>query len=179
MNRKTALQTLIGAAAASPLLAQTPNAPYKNFKEEFAPAWKRSRDYTLLVFNQMPEADLDFHYTPEAMTFRSQFVHCITFTAAQFSDRFSTPNPFDSSLNFNKLTKAQVAAEITRFYDWVTEIVAKLKPAKLNEIRGFAGDKMPNWRFFYAMENHLIHHRGQAICYLRIKGIQPEGYVGW
>ncbi|MCU0354066.1 MAG: DinB family protein [Cytophagales bacterium] len=29
------------------------------------------------------------------------------------------------------------------------------------------------------MENHIIHHRGQAIVYLRLKGIRPEGYVGW
>lgn len=179
MNRNTALKTLVGATTLTTTMAQSQNEPYKNFAEEFAPAWKRSRAYTLTIFNQMPEEHLNFHYTPEAMTFRAHFVHCITFTAAQLADRFGVKNPFDNDTDFDKLSKAQVAAEIGRFYDWVNEVVGNQTPAKLNEIRGFAGDKMPNWRFFYAMENHIIHHRAQALCYVRLKGINPEGYVGW
>jgi uncharacterized damage-inducible protein DinB len=29
------------------------------------------------------------------------------------------------------------------------------------------------------MENHIIHHRGQAIVYLRLNGVKPKGYFGW
>ncbi|RZM10040.1 MAG: DinB family protein, partial [Pedobacter sp.] len=30
-----------------------------------------------------------------------------------------------------------------------------------------------------AMDNHIIHHRGQCMVYLRMNGITPEGYLGW
>jgi uncharacterized damage-inducible protein DinB len=180
ISRKSALTSLVSSLLSLPFLSWgRPQKESANFKVEFAAAWKRSRDYTLKIFNQMPEEHLDFHYTEEAMTFRSQFVHCVSFTAAQLSDRFEAGNPFNNDINYNTLSKAQIAAEIGRFYDWVGELATKQTSAKLNEMRGFSGEKMPNWQFFYAMENHLIHHRGQAICYLRLKGVTPEGYVGW
>lgn len=29
------------------------------------------------------------------------------------------------------------------------------------------------------MDNHLAHHRGQMIIYLRLQGIKPPAYTGW
>jgi uncharacterized damage-inducible protein DinB len=34
-------------------------------------------------------------------------------------------------------------------------------------------------RILNLMDNHLAHHRGQMIVYLRLKGIEPPSYVGW
>jgi hypothetical protein len=169
ISRKSALTSLVSSLVSLPFISWgRSQKESSSFKEEFSVAWKRSRDYTFRIFNQMPEEHLDFHYTPEAMTFRSQL-----------ADRFEAKNPFDTDTNYNTLSKSQIAVELGRFYDWVGELAAKQTSAKLNEMRGFSGEKMPNWRFFYAMENHIIHHRGQAICYLRLKGVTPEGYVGW
>jgi uncharacterized damage-inducible protein DinB len=37
---------------------------------------------------------------------------------------------------------------------------------------------MPNGRLRYALENHIIHHRGQCVVYLQLWGITPVGYLG-
>lgn len=180
MNRKTVLQSLLGMAISLPAFsALRSKKELKAFKDEFSPAWKSSLNYTLTVFNQMPEEHLDFSYTPESMSFRTQFVHCITFTALQLAGRLEISNPYENKKDWGKLSKAQIADEIKGFYTWVEKVVGETPVEKLAKEEGFAGGKIQVWRFFYAMENHLIHHRGQAICYLRLKGITPEGYVGW
>jgi uncharacterized damage-inducible protein DinB len=48
----------------------------------------------------------------------------------------------------------------------------------LEEIE-FGKEKIPAWRMFTIVENHLIHHRGQTIVYLRLNNIVPKGYFGW
>lgn len=180
ISRKAVLQSLLGISFSLPAFSDSRSKKeLKNFKEEFSPAWKSSLNYTLTVFNQMPEEHLDFSYTPESMSFRTQFVHCITFTASQLAGRLEISNPYENKKDWSKLSKAQVADEIKGFYAWVEKVVGETPVEKLAKEEGFAGGKIQVWRFFYAMENHLIHHRGQAICYLRLKGITPEGYVGW
>ena len=181
ITRKTALQSLFGAFITLPALANRQQMKdLASFKEEFLPAWKRSMDYTLAVFNQIPEEKLDFKYTPESFSFRTQFVHCINFTSGQISGRFGVKDPYEKPTKpWKDLTKAELATEIKGFYAWIEKVVKETPAAKLLEMENFAGDSIPKWRFFYAMENHIIHHRGQAICYVRLCGITPESYVGW
>jgi hypothetical protein len=149
------------------------------FLAEFRPAWQSSEKYTLTIFEQMPEDKLDWRYTPEAFSFRTQFVHCITFTASQLAGRLGVANPYETRGDWDKLSKQQLSVEIKQFYGWVLQTLTKVSPAKLRQKELFGGDEIPIWRVFYALENHIIHHRGQAICYLRLNGITPEGFVGW
>lgn len=151
----------------------------KSFHDEFAPAWKRSEEYTRAVFNQMPEDLLDFRYTPESFTFRMQFVHCITFTAMQLTARLKVKNPFMHVHDWEEISHKELDQRLGEFYQWVERLVGQCSAKQLAEMQGFSGDDIPMWRLFYALENHIIHHRGQAICYLRLKGITPQGYVGW
>jgi uncharacterized damage-inducible protein DinB len=59
------------------------------------------------------------------------------------------------------------------------EIHQKISTEQLCAECDFAGDTIPVWRLFYAMENHIIHHRGQCVVYLRLKGVVPKGFYGW
>lgn len=180
ISRTTVLQSLFGTLISVPVFSTSRSKKeLQAFREEFGIAWKRSQDYTLTVFNQMPEEHMDFQYTPESFSFRTQFVHCITFTAMQLAGRLEIKNPYEMKQDWGKLTKTQLANELNGFYAWVEKVVGETAPERLAKEEGFAGGKIQVWRFFYAMENHIIHHRGQAICYLRLKGVTPEGYVGW
>ena len=151
------------------------------FKSEFADAWKRSEEYTLTVFNQMPEEKLDFKYTDESFSFRTQFVHCIIYTAAQLCGRLNITNPYEKIVPsfWAKLLKVELETELHKFYEWVLKVVNETKSETLLKSEDYARGSIQMWRFFYAMENHIIHHRGQAICYLRLNEVIPEGYVGW
>ena len=184
ISRKNALKSLFGALISLPVLGKTKKEKdLLGFKDEFSAAWKSSFDYTLKLYNQMPEEKFDFKYTPESYSFRTQFVHCITFTTSQICGRLSIPNPYDEKEKKNgfwkNLSKAELEVELKGFYAWVEKTVFETKPEKLAQIEGYAGSNIPVWRLLYALENHIIHHRGQVVCYLRLNGITPIGYIGW
>lgn len=184
VSRKKALQSLVTGFVAVPSLSQAnTNAELSRFKEEFSEAWKSSKKYTLTIYNQMPEEKMEFKYTPESFSWRTQFVHCIVFTTAQLCGRLNILNPNESKEKkqgyWKTLTKTELEQELIGFYDWVEKVVTETHTEKLLQMENYAGGQIPIWRLFCALENHIIHHRGQAICYLRLNGVTPEGYIGW
>ncbi len=179
MKRKQAIQTLVGGLLASPVLTVQASVKEEAFQKEFKQAWKRSQEYTLTIFNQMPEEHLNFKPTPEMFSFRMQFVHCMIYTTAQLASRVGVKDPYETAQGWNQRSKADVATELTRFYDWVQQTVSALKPEQLSKMEDFVGEAITGRQLCYALENHIIHHRGQGIVYLRLKGITPEGYFGW
>ena len=148
-------------------------------KQELITAWKRSEQMTLVNMEQMPSESYEFKYTDEAMTFSEQWRHCVVFTCAQLSARAGVANPFEGVKLPIQMPKDRTIKEIKRMYVFVRESIQSLSIEKLNSTVDFAGDQMPLWRLFYAMENHIIHHRGQCIVYLRLNGVIPKGYFGW
>ncbi len=182
ISRKTALKSFLGSLLAFPALAgKGGKKNVAEFREEFALAWERSELYTLKLYNQITPELLEYKYTPESFSFRTQFVHCIVFNSLQLCGRLGIANPYKDKNNshWSKLTKEELAEELKQFYKWVGELAANTGEKDLLKEHGFTGGPMPMWKMFYAMENHIIHHRGQALCYLRLNGITPEGFVGW
>jgi uncharacterized damage-inducible protein DinB len=182
INRKTALKTLIFSTLGLPGLANKKKAK-NEFSQQFASAWKSSESYTLRLFKQMPEDKLDWKYTPESFSWRTQFVHCITFNTAQLCGRLKIENPTEAKSKikdyWKTLSKADLEKELKEFYAWVGKIATETSPETLEKMEPYAGEDIPVWRLFYALENHIIHHKGQAICYLRLNNITPIGYIGW
>ena len=119
ITRKTLLKTLTAGLITIPSFGKRQiEKDLLGYKAEFADAWKRSEEYTLTVFNQMPEDKLEFRYTPESFSFRTQFVHCITFTAAQLCGRLNIPNPYEKipPSFWAKLSKVELENELHKFY---------------------------------------------------------------
>jgi uncharacterized damage-inducible protein DinB len=182
ITRKTLIKSIFGSLIATPILAKAgDNELLIDIRTELKTSFKNSQKYTLTVFNQMPEDKLEWKYTPESMSFRTQFVHCITFTASQLAGRLNIKNPYEGRKNefWAALSKGQLEAELQEFYDWLIKTFDSLTDETLLKKDQFVGGDMPHWKIIMAMENHIIHHRGQAICYLRLNGITPVGYIGW
>jgi len=156
LSRKKVLQTLLGSLFTLPVFSSAPKVS-RSAVAEFLESHKRSKKYTLAVFNQMPEEGMTFKPLPEMFTFQRHFVHCIEFVAGQLTARLNIKNPFDG-IDLN---------------------VATATPQQLAKTGDFSGDQVDLLRLLYICENHLIHHRGTTMVYLRMKNIVPEGYVGW
>lgn len=77
------------------------------------------------------------------------------------------------------MPKERVIRELKTMYAFVRKTIDELSTEKLSTECDFAGETIPVWRLFYALENHIIHHRGQCIVYLRLNGVTPKGYYGW
>ncbi|WP_045803456.1 DinB family protein [Flagellimonas lutaonensis] len=148
-------------------------------KEELIAAWVRSEEMTLTNVEQMPPELFTFKYTPEAMSFSEQWRHCVIYTCGQLADRAGIENPYENVKLPVQMPKEDVIKELKNMYAHVRKSISELSNEKLLSDCEFAGETIPIWRLFYAMENHIIHHRGQCVVYLRLKGVVPKGYYGW
>ncbi len=150
-----------------------------NLRQELKAAWLRSETMTLTNVEQMSPESFTFKYTEEAMTFAEQWRHCVVYTCGQLAKRADIKNPYENIKLPVQMPKEDVIKELKNMYAFVRQSIEGLSNEKLLSNCDFAGDTIPIWRLYYALENHIIHHRGQCIVYLRLEGVVPKGYYGW
>ena len=173
-----------GETAAAKSDSPPDNAPHDHvetdlLKKELIDAWLRSEKMTMANVKQMPEEFFTFKYTEEAMSFSEQWRHCVIYTCGQLAGRAGIDNPYDGVKLPVQMPKQDIIKELKNLYTHVRQSITDMSSDKLLSECEFAGETIPVWRLFYAMENHIIHHRGQSIVYLRLKGVVPKGYYGW
>jgi len=70
-------------------------------------------------------------------------------------------------------------ASMNLIFEEIIKYLKKLAPQVLQEdIRMWCGNSS-KLRLLNLMDNHLAHHRGQLVVYLRLNGIKPPSYAGW
>ncbi|MEM6525308.1 MAG: DinB family protein [Bacteroidota bacterium] len=148
-------------------------------KRELISAWERSKTMTLTNVEQMPPEMFTFKYTNEAMTFSEQWRHCVVYTCGQIAAHTRIKNPYETIKLPVQMSKEDVVKELKNMYSFIQQSIKRLTKGELLQDCDFAGDTIPIWRLFYALENHIIHHRGQCVVYLRLNGVIPKGYYGW
>lgn len=151
----------------------------KALRQELTDAWLRSETMTLKNVEQMPPEFFTFKYTDEAMTFAEQWRHCVVYTCGQLAYRAGIENPYEDVKLPVQMPKEDVIKELKNMYNFVRNAIQEVSNETLFSDSDFAGDTIPLWRLFYALENHIIHHRGQCVVYLRLNGVVPKGFYGW
>ena len=155
------------AAWAMPAFAQT------DVQAAFLKHLKTSRDFTLKVADQMPEASYDFKLTPPQMSFAEQMVHlsqALDEYLAPFSGQSANPGKPAS------MSKKDVIAFVRKSLDSSIEKVSKLTPAQLSKTYNSGEGTMSGLELLMAMLDHTTHHRASAEMYIRAKGITPVEY---
>ena len=197
MNRTQFLRNILGFGLLSTLGCRMDNSKTKSpdqqgkaslirgekatdkLRKELIAAWHRSESMTMTNVRQMPPEFFIFKYTDEAMTFSEQWRHCVIFTCGQLAGRAGIKNPYEGIKLPVQMSKDHVIRELENMYAFVRQSIKELSDDILLSDCEFAGGTIPVWRLFYALENHIIHHRGQCVVYLRLKGVIPKGYYGW
>ncbi len=132
-----------------------------------------SRDFTLKVADQMPEADYGFKLTPPQMSFAEQMVHLAEDQAnllAPFSGERTRPSKPAS------MSKKDVMAYVRQSFDQSIALVSKLTPAQITRSYSGFGAPMTGLEVLMFVLDHTTHHRASAEMYLRAKGIVPAEY---
>lgn len=202
MNRRL----LLSMAALSPLALISAKIPAADsLLPILIRRWKGGRQYTLEVFDAMPEDSIEFTPTLEQMTFAQHFMHlCFinnmymgilldsktyagfdTLMEAEFFiDRPDPVNLFQPDKLSKRdagVNKALVTKYIGDTFDYVISGLGQVTDAQLAQ----GADKIKpeflanhtNLDLIIRGESHTAHHRAQAIGYLRMKGIRPPGYT--
>ena len=202
MNRRLILNLL----GLSPLALLSSKIPYDHeIVDILIKRWKTSKDYTFEVFDKMPADDLEFSPTREQMSFAQHFMHLglinnfymgILIDSNTYPDfdtlikaDFLIPRPDPINLfqpdrlqqRDSKTNKTLVSTYVMDTFDYVLSTLQKVNDDMLSKGKNKEKPEFLSGHSYLDLilrgESHTAHHRAQAICYLRMKGIRPPGYT--
>jgi uncharacterized damage-inducible protein DinB len=136
--------------------------------------WNTSKDYMIELAKQMPADQYTSRPNAEEMTFGEQIVHIGNAIVFLIKGYAVGPAPaFDPK----KTDKETAIADLKTAFDAGAAAIGSLSDADLtNKIVEAEGRKMTALEAVMLVFDHTEHHRGQAIVYLRYKGIKPVDY---
>src|SRR5262245_58970636 len=132
-----------------------------------------SRDFTLKVADQMPEADYAFKLTPPQMSFGEQMAHLASDQANLLAP---STNAKPTPSNPASMSKKDVIAFVRQSFDQSIALVSKLTPTQIEKSYPGFGPPMTGLELLMFVLDHSTHHRASAEMYLRAKGITPAEY---
>jgi len=160
-------------ACASLLLVSAPAHAQTDVKAVVVKHLTTSRDFTLRVAEQMPEAEYGFRLTPPQMSFAEQMVHLASeqpLLLAPFTGDRSRPSKPAS------MSKKDVIAFVRQSFDKSIATVSALTPAQIARTYSSGEGSMTGLDLLMFVLDHTTHHRASAEMYLRAKGITPTEY---
>ena len=140
--------------------------------------WENARTYTMEIAQIMPEEHYDFRPSEEQMTFREQLLHMLG-NMRWLSSSYLGGKRLDVDLKNTDYTKAEMLELLQKGFDRAGEAIEGLNEETLNEEVSFFAGPMTKRQILTLMNDHLTHHRGQVIIYLRLKKMEPPSYRGW
>lgn len=174
MKRRTAL-TCFAAAGAAAQAADWSDPFAKTWRDTFLHHWADTKSYTLAIFDAMPADGMGVKPHPVQRTFADQFIHIARANNA-YVKSFGIGTPPEPP-------KTEDQAEVRKFlvasFDWIDNVLKTMGEKDLKRADFRFNPKLPahsGTDLFLRAYMHTAHHRGQAVVYLRVKGITPPAW---
>ena len=173
---------LLLSCALALLLSELAQAQPGQFSRDFAAVWHRATDYTFEVAESMPDSLYGYRPVDSVFSFAEHLLH-LEHNLYSLSDRFVAPGEeidFSPS-NGEALGKPEILTRLRRATDHVQQLLDSLPDTQAQAVaeRFWGPDPITQAGIFLLMRDHMTHHRGQLIVYLRLNGIRPPRYRGW
>lgn len=147
-------------------------------KEEFLLKWENGKQFTLDVLAKMPESKMDYKTDPAAMSFKEQ-IHHIGDAIVVICQGFLKGAEEVPNLEVASASKAELARFVAEAYDYGSATVKALSETDSAEKIEVFGDSVSRRQIEALLIDHSTHHRGSAVAYLRVNGIEPPAFVGF
>lgn len=148
------------------------------FLEDFRQKWKNAKEYTLEFARAMPADKYQYTPTPEEMTFARQLIHLCGNMIWLSTDYLGAPE-FPLDIDHPSEKKEDVIKLLEASFDHADKAIARFRPQDLDDTVDFFAGPMTKRRVFFLLTDHVTHHRGQLVVYLRLNDIKPPRYRGW
>lgn len=148
------------------------------FIEDMKKKWKNAMDYTIELAELMPEEHYDFKPTEDQMSFHDQMLHIVG-NMSWLSSSYLGGERTKKKLRDTTYTKAEVIEILKEGFTLSLAAIDGVNPDQLNNTVEFFAGPMHIRQIINLMNDHVTHHRGQAIVYANLKGIKPPRYRGW
>jgi uncharacterized damage-inducible protein DinB len=158
----------------------------KGFKSSFSETLKNAKAYTLEAAEKIPAEDYTFKPHDSVRSFGEQMAH-IGMSSKLMSTMFITGEKVDfdpaEGAKMEKMagaSKEECVKMINASFDDIIATIDGMSDEDLQAtfVFGFAPNKpeLTKEQGFIFIRDHITHHRGQAIPYLRIKGHDAPQY---
>ncbi|MBC7829125.1 MAG: DinB family protein [Chitinophagaceae bacterium] len=133
-------------------------------KQQLLLTLENSQNYTLAVAEEMPETSYDFKPAGGGWNFAELMDH-IAYGILWWEQNYvkGDETPWEQSLVKNN--KQEIIDYLKTAYSSLKNTIEKQKLSD-ESVKGF-----------HATIDHITHHRGQAVVYLRCKAIDPPAYT--
>ena len=157
------------------------SAQQNNFIKDFVERLENSRKYLILVAETMPEDKYDFKASPEAMSFSENLLH-IGFAIDWHSQsllggRESRDWNTDTTFKVANKSKEEMIVLIDKTFDDTIKLINQFDSTQLDEELDYFGLNRTKRQIFLLLADHITHHRGQMLVYMRLNGLVPPRYV--
>ncbi len=148
------------------------------FLQDLGLKWTGGSTYLLQLAETVPEEHFDFRPTPEQMSLGEQLRHMAGNVSWLTTDYLHGDGLSRASIDA-ALSKAETMAVLKASLEGAGSAIRQLDPAALDEEVSFFAGPMSRRRILFLLNDHLTHHRGQLVVYLRLLGLKPPPYRGW
>ena len=148
------------------------------FLEEYLKKWKNGAEYTIELAEAMPADKYDFKPSPEVRSFREQVVHIMN-NMVWLSSSYLTKVSFKGDLKHKELSKEQILVLLKQATLFAENAIKSLETKDLDVTVSFFAGPMTKRQILILMNDHMTHHRGQLIVYVRMNDVKPPRYRGW
>lgn len=156
-------------------------AQQDKFIEDAIERLENSRKYLLLVADMMPEEKYGYKATEESLSFAENLMH-IGFaldwhSQSLIGDREARVYQTDTIFKPANKTKAEMMARIDQTFTEAIALLQDVSPEQLDTELDYFGLTRSKRQICMLLADHITHHRGQMLVYIRLNGLTPPRYV--
>lgn len=160
----------------SPLLAQQ-----NNFIKDYVERLQNSRNYLILVAQNMPEDKYNYKASPESLTFAENLLHIgyalDWHSHSLLGGRESRVWNTDTVFKVGTKSKKEMITLITNTFDGAIELIEHFDTTQFDDELDYFGLNRTKRQIFFLLADHITHHRGQMLVYMRLNNLVPPRYV--
>jgi uncharacterized damage-inducible protein DinB len=139
--------------------------------------WGQAKEYTMEFAQAMSDEQYSFKPTKEVFSFADQLLHVAGSNYWFFSALKGDPPPVpEEELRSEGKSKEDVLKILKESFALGDGYVEGLTDEVANEELAVGKNKIIKWKLALFAVDHLSHHRGQMVVYLRLNGIKPPQY---
>ncbi|WP_047548905.1 DinB family protein [Psychroserpens sp. Hel_I_66] len=151
------------------------------FIKDFLERFENSRKYLILVAETMPEDKYNFKASQESLTFAENLLH-IGYAVDWHSQsllggREARDWKTDTVFKTDKKSKKEMIVTINDTFESAIQLLKEFDPKQLGDELDYFGLNRTKRQIFLLLADHITHHRGQMLVYMRLNGLVPPRYV--
>ncbi|MBO6606701.1 DinB family protein [Psychroserpens sp.] len=153
----------------------------KVFVKDYLERLEKSKTYLILVAESMPEDLYEFKATPESMSFAEHLMHIAWamdwHSQSLMGGRDARDWNTDTELKVDNKSKLDMISKLNETFEKTIEFISDFDTNRLDERLDYFGADRTKRQILMLLSDHITHHRGQMLVYLRLNGLKPPRYV--